>query len=184
MDNMLRFARLERQYPGDTKRCLVEQQLRLLTLTLHARPASTAQAPARARPTCAPSNKASVSTDMQGIEASAILNGTVGGMERALGTRERKTMMSQPTQMSLSERTYILDSEVERYVRRGYRFVSGTPTTAQLVKPKEFSFLWATVWLFVLVIGLVVYILYYTSKKDDLIHLEVDVYGTVRTTMS
>ena len=73
---------------------------------------------------------------MQGIEASAILNGTVGDTERALDTRERKTMMSQPTQMSLSERTYILDSEVARYVRTGYRFVSGTPTTAQLVKPK------------------------------------------------
>ena len=121
---------------------------------------------------------------MHGIEASAILNGTVGDMERALDTRERKTMRSQPTQMSLSERTYILESEVERYVRTGCRFVSGTPTTAQLVKPKEFSILWATLWLLVLIVGLVVYIFYYVSKKDDLIYLEVDVYGTVRTTVS
>ena len=90
--------------------------------------------------------------------------------------------MPQHTEMSLAERTATLDSIVARYVRRGYRVVSRTPTTAQLVKPKNFSCLWATLWLLVLVVGLLVYIFYYMSKKDDTIYLEVDAYGTVRTT--
>ena len=48
-----------------------------------------------------------------------------------------------PRQCSIEQRTAILDEQIGQLVRRGYRVTSRTPTTAQLVKPKEFSLLWA-----------------------------------------
>ena len=62
---------------------------------------------------------------------------------------------------------------IQGYVRAGYRVTEQTATTAQLVRPKRFSCLWATLWLCVMVVGLLVYILYYMSKRDDTIYLQI-----------
>lgn len=74
-----------------------------------------------------------------------------------------------------------LQSHVDWYVRQGYRVISQTETSAQLVKPKEFSFLWAFLWFLVLGIGVVVYVFYYMAKKDKTIYLTVEG-GIVRST--
>lgn len=37
------------------------------------------------------------------------------------------------------QRRAILDREVDKYVRKGFRVISRTDTTAQLVKPKSFN---------------------------------------------
>lgn len=76
-------------------------------------------------------------------------------------------------ELSLQERSEILSREINRYVKRGFRVLSKTDTTAQLVKPKEFSFLWALLWFFLFGIGILVYLFYYMSKKDLAIYLEV-----------
>ena len=81
--------------------------------------------------------------------------------------------------MSLEARKRILSREIAKYSKRGYRIVDQTDTTAQLMKPKSFSCLWATLWFFVLGIGLLIYIFYYMSKKDEIVYLEVDEYGGV-----
>jgi hypothetical protein len=73
----------------------------------------------------------------------------------------------------------ILQAEVGRYVKKGYRVTSQTAKTAQLVKPKKFSFWWALAWFVVLGVGLIVYILYYGAKKDGQMYLTVDEAGRI-----
>jgi hypothetical protein len=73
-----------------------------------------------------------------------------------------------------------LDAEIRRYAAAGYRVVSQTPTSAQLVKPKEFSLPWSVLWFFVCGVGVLVYIFYYLAKQDTIVHLSLNDDGTVR----
>jgi len=82
--------------------------------------------------------------------------------------------------MSTDDRQTILQQEINKYVRRGFRVVSQTSTTAQLVKPKKFSFLWAALWLLVFGVGIFIYLLYYAAKRDKQVYIEVDPSGRVR----
>lgn len=83
----------------------------------------------------------------------------------------------------MSEQTHpALQREIQHYVKRGYRVVSQTPTSAQLVRPKRFSCLVATLGALLLLIGLLIYLFYYMSKKDDIIYLAVDERGHVKVT--
>ena len=77
------------------------------------------------------------------------------------------------------QRREILQQRINQYIRQGYRVVSQTDTTAQLIKPKQFSCLWATLWFLLFGIGILVYLFYYASKRDEQIYLEVDIYGGV-----
>lgn len=81
--------------------------------------------------------------------------------------------------LSLESRRAALDQELGQWSRRGYRVVSRTDTTAQLVKPKRFSCLWATLWFLVFGVGFLIYLFYYAGKKDSVIYLEVDPLGRV-----
>jgi hypothetical protein len=89
-------------------------------------------------------------------------------------------MASQLTGISVEERKRLLQREIESYLRSGYHVVSQTDTTAQMVKPKVFSFVWAFLWFLVFGVGVIVYILYYISKKDQVGYIEVDQFGRVR----
>ena len=57
-----------------------------------------------------------------------------------------------------------LQAHIAWYVRGGYRVVSQTDTTAQLVKPKEFSFGWAVFWFLFFGVGVLVYLFYLRGK--------------------
>ncbi len=81
---------------------------------------------------------------------------------------------------TIEQRRDTLQREVTGYIRRGYRVLSQTDTTAQLVKPKTFSFFWAFIWLLALGVGLIVYIIYYMAKKDEQVYIEVDEEGRVK----
>ena len=70
--------------------------------------------------------------------------------------------------------TEMLQTQINEYVRKGYHVQSQTETTAQLVKPKSFSFFWAFLWLLLPFFGLLTYILYYMSKKDQTVYLYVE----------
>lgn len=85
----------------------------------------------------------------------------------------------QPQAKTLDERRRILQSEVQRYIGRGFRVISQTETTAQLVRPKRFSFLWAFLWLLAFGIGLIVYLFWYWSRRDETVYLQVDEQGRV-----
>lgn len=75
-----------------------------------------------------------------------------------------------------------LQREIQHYVKRGYRVVSQTPTSAQLVKPKQFSCLIATLGALLLLIGLLIYLFWYMSQKESIIYLSVDERGQVKVT--
>lgn len=66
-----------------------------------------------------------------------------------------------------------LATEIQKYIRQGYRVVNQTNTTAQLVRPKQFSCLIATLSAFLVGIGLIFYLFWYASKKDDTVYLQV-----------
>lgn len=89
-------------------------------------------------------------------------------------------------QLSIEQRTAILEQHIGQLVRHGYRVISRTETTAQLVKPKEFSLLWALLWLGVTLcvfgLGILIYLFYYLAQKDKTVYLEVDPYGQVNVT--
>lgn len=82
--------------------------------------------------------------------------------------------------LAFEKRREILAREVAAYSRRGYRVIAQTDTTAQLVKPKQFSFLWATVWFLMFGIGLLVYLFYYWGKREEVVYLVVDEQGHVK----
>ncbi len=88
--------------------------------------------------------------------------------------------MTKQQPLPLDQRRAILEREINGYLSRGFQVQSQTETTAQLVKPKRFSLLWAVLWLFVFGVGLVLYLLYYLSKKDETIYLEVGGAGQIK----
>ena len=88
--------------------------------------------------------------------------------------------MTQSNALTIEQRRAILQQEINKYVKQDYRVVSQTDTTAQLVRPKKFSCLIAVLALLVVVIGFIIYLIYYASKKDDQIYIEVDENGKVR----
>lgn len=81
--------------------------------------------------------------------------------------------------LSESERSKILDIEIQRYLGGGYRILSRTNTTAQLVKPKQFNAGIAILGALLLLIGLVIYLLAYTAQQDSTMYLSVDEQGHV-----
>lgn len=81
--------------------------------------------------------------------------------------------------ISLEKRREILSREIANYSQHGWRVVAQTETTAQLVKQKSFSCLWATLWLLLFGVGILVYLFYYWGKKDETIFISVNEFGQV-----
>ncbi len=73
-----------------------------------------------------------------------------------------------------------LQDHINWYVRQGYRVVSQTDTAAQLVRQKQFSMMWFLLGLLAVGVGAVLYIIYYTLKRDTTVYLTVQTDGTVR----
>jgi ribosomal protein L40E len=84
--------------------------------------------------------------------------------------------------VSDAERSRELEEEIAQYMSEGFFVRQRTATTAQLVRPKKFSFVWALLWLLVFGIGIVVYLIYYAAKQDEGRYVEVDEYGAVKAT--
>lgn len=83
-----------------------------------------------------------------------------------------------PSTYDEAARAALLDQEIGKYARQGYRVITRTPTTAQLVRPKKFSLLWALIWT-ITVAGLIIYIIWYLAKRDSQIYLTVDANGRI-----
>jgi len=81
--------------------------------------------------------------------------------------------------MDIEQRRAILDREIQSYVRKGYRVLSQTDTSAQLVKPKKFSLILAVLLLILMVLPFVIYLLMYVAAKDKTVYLSVDPDGKV-----
>lgn len=87
---------------------------------------------------------------------------------------------SGPIRLPARKRTLILDQEVDGYVRRGYRILSQTPFSAQLLRPKRFSCLFATLGLLAVGIGFLVYLAIFLSLPEIQVFLRVDDQGSVQ----
>lgn len=83
------------------------------------------------------------------------------------------------TELALEERKKILQDQIAKYSRKGYEIVSQTDSTAQMRKPKTFSFLWAFLWFLLFGVGILVYIFYYMAKKDTIVFVEVGEEGRI-----
>lgn len=77
--------------------------------------------------------------------------------------------------MSLETRKARLEQAIAKYVRQGYRVVSRTDTTAQLIKPKEFGCMLVLLTFFTLGLALILYWL----QKDPAVYLAVDELGRI-----
>lgn len=86
---------------------------------------------------------------------------------------------SAPGEKTLEERQALLQREISSYVSRGFRVVSQTQITAQLVKPKKFSCLVAIICLILAVLPFILYLLYYLAKRDETVYLEVNPQGRI-----
>ena len=75
-----------------------------------------------------------------------------------------------------------LQAHIDWLVRKGFRVLSQTGSAAQLVRPKVFEFGWALLWFLLIAFGVLVYIFYYLSKKDETVYLSVQPDGSVRMT--
>ena len=86
------------------------------------------------------------------------------------------------TTLTAEAREAALDAEVRACVRRGYRVLARTPTTAQLVKPKRFSFLLFVVLAVLVLLPGLLYLLWYATQRDESLYLEVQEDGKIRRT--
>jgi hypothetical protein len=82
--------------------------------------------------------------------------------------------------LTIEQRRAILEQMIQKYVRLGYRVLSQTDTSAQLVKPKQFSCLVATILLLLLILPLLIYLFMYMAEKDRTVYVTVDEYGRVQ----
>lgn len=71
----------------------------------------------------------------------------------------------------LTADTRPLQEEIARRSSRGWQLISHVGTEAQMRKPKHFSFVWAFLWFLLLAVGLIVYLLWHWSKKEEVVYL-------------
>jgi hypothetical protein len=86
---------------------------------------------------------------------------------------------SAQTPLTIEQRKAILMGAIGSALRNRYRVLSQTDTAAQLVRPKRFSCLWSALWFLFFGVGLIWYVLYYLSKQDETMFIEVDEWGEV-----
>jgi hypothetical protein len=84
------------------------------------------------------------------------------------------------TSLNLAEREARLERAIGLYARQGYRVLSRTPTSASLVKPKQFSFVLAVLSLLLFGVGLLLYLAWYLAQKEPTVYLTVDEAGVIR----
>ncbi len=90
------------------------------------------------------------------------------------------SMVARPSDepISIESRKTILQSSIAGFLKRGYRVVAQTDTTAQLVKPKSFSLAWGCLFT-ILLLPIVFYLLWYLLESEKQIYLSVDEFGQV-----
>lgn len=85
-------------------------------------------------------------------------------------------------EVSPETRRAALQQAIGEYLAQGYRVLSQTDTTAQLVKPKQFGTLWFILWLLTGVLWIVYLVYYLAVKREGRVYLQVDPSGVVHRT--
>jgi len=84
-----------------------------------------------------------------------------------------------PAEVPLAQRTAALNEAIAYFTAQGFRVVAKSESSAQLMRPKQFSWAAAILSLLLLGIGFLIYLVYYLGQKDETIFLEVTSDGTV-----
>ncbi|OQY79800.1 MAG: hypothetical protein B6D41_22120 [Chloroflexi bacterium UTCFX4] len=84
--------------------------------------------------------------------------------------------------LSSEERKHILDQEISKYQRQGWRLLNRTDTTAQLAFETKASCLVAIILALLLIVPAVLYLMFYKGTKN--LFLEVDEQGQIKATPS
>lgn len=79
-----------------------------------------------------------------------------------------------PQQPAVNANQLILQQVIAHFTQRGYRVVSQTDTTVQLVREKSFSCLTAVILMLLFVIPFLMYMIWYHAKKDDRLYIVVN----------
>jgi len=87
-----------------------------------------------------------------------------------------------PEALPMEEREKILEAEISKYVKLGWRVANRANTSAQLVRDKKASCIVALVLALFLIVPAVLYLLLYRGTES--LYIEVDEKGVVRTTTS
>lgn len=66
-----------------------------------------------------------------------------------------------------------VDAAISSWIVQGYVLANRTPTSATMMKKKEFSALWAVIGLVVCVIPLLIYLIIYASESDKVVEIRV-----------
>lgn len=81
--------------------------------------------------------------------------------------------------LTVEQRAAILDDQIERFAWDGWRVLHRTPTTAQLTHAKRISIGAAIFWALFLLVGLLIYLLVFLSRRDPIVRLIVREDGKV-----
>lgn len=92
--------------------------------------------------------------------------------------------MTSPESMSEEDQQQVLQREVANAVKQGWQVTTQTTTSATLSRKKKFSWIWFILWLLLAFVGGVVYLIYYATKKDESMMIQVGPTGKVTTTKS
>jgi hypothetical protein len=66
-----------------------------------------------------------------------------------------------------------LEVTITQYIAQGYTMASRTPTSATLVKKKEFNVVWAIIGFFLCLLPLLIYCIVYATQKDLMVEIKV-----------
>ncbi|MGH9169765.1 MAG: hypothetical protein ACRD0Z_02670 [Acidimicrobiales bacterium] len=66
-----------------------------------------------------------------------------------------------------------LDQAINAYVVQGFTVANRTPYSVTMVKPKKFEILWAVVGFFLCIIPLLIYLIVYATKSDEVVEIRV-----------
>ena len=83
---------------------------------------------------------------------------------------------------SLETRQVALQEVIGEYLRQGYRVLSQTDVTAQLIKPKQFGILWFILWVLTGALWVFYLIYHFAIKQEAKVYIQVDTYGIVHRT--
>ena len=86
--------------------------------------------------------------------------------------------------MSEEDRQQILQREIVKAVKDGWQVTTQTATSATLTRKKKFSWIWFILWLLLAIVPALVYLLYYATKKDKSMVIQVGPTGNVKRTKS
>ncbi len=94
--------------------------------------------------------------------------------------KKAKTATKQRATKKIEERREILQKEISKYVKDGYRVVSQSNTSAQLTRETGPSLGLACLLSLLLLLPAILYLIFYKSKEN--LYIEVDEKGLVQIT--